>query len=90
MALPMGNKHSAIEPSRLKINENETTFESQKIADHFNKFFCSMGQNLANTLNQAQNDSKPYADYLTNRISSSIFLDIPVILKSATQFIRLA
>jgi len=48
MALSVGKKHSSKASSRLKINENETTFESQKIADNFNKFFCSIGQNLAN------------------------------------------
>jgi len=40
----------------LKINEKETSFESQEISDHFNKLFCSIGQNLANKVNQAQND----------------------------------
>jgi len=52
-ALPVGKKHSSTALSSLKINENETTFEPLKIADHFNKFFCSIGQNLANKVNQA-------------------------------------
>jgi len=43
MALPVDKKHSSTAASRLKINENEITLEFQKIADHFNKFFCSIG-----------------------------------------------
>ena len=42
------------------------------IANHFNKFFCKIGQSLADKVNRAGNENP--IKYLNNRINESIFL----------------
>ena len=52
-----------------------TISDYQNIVDEFNKFFCSIGSNLAN--NFSNTSFKSFSTYLTKRVSSSIYLNIP-------------
>ena len=61
-------------PDSLVTNRG-TTSDYQNIADEFNKFFCSIGSNLAN--NFSNTSFKSFSTYLTKRVSSSIYLNIP-------------
>ena len=73
-ALPASNKRSTDTPQSLKINECRTN-DPQKIADHFNEFFFSIGANLANSVDNS--DPKSFLKYLSQRVSPSIYLDTP-------------
>ena len=42
------------------------------IANHFNKFFCKIGQSLANKVNRAGSENP--IKYLNNRFNESVFL----------------
>ena len=57
------------------VTDRGTTSDYQNIADEFNKFFCSIGSNLAN--NFSNTSFKSFSTYLTKRVSSSIYLNIP-------------
>ena len=57
------------------VTDRGTTSNYQNIADEFNKFFCSIGSNLAN--NFSNTSFKSFSAYLTKRVSSSIYLNIP-------------
>ena len=59
----------------LLVTDRGTTSDYQNIADEFNKFFCSIGSNLAN--NFSNTSFKSFSTYLTKRVSSSIYLNIP-------------
>ena len=57
------------------VTDRGTISDYQNLADNFNKFFCSIGSNLANNF---QNTSfKSFSTYLNKRVSSSIYLNIP-------------
>ena len=56
------------------VTDRGTTSDYQNIADEFNKFFCSIGSNLAN--NFSNTSFKSFFTYLTKRVSSSIYLNI--------------
>ena len=45
---------------------------STDIANHFNEFFCKIGQSLADKVNRAGNETP--IEYLNNRINESVFL----------------
>ena len=51
------------------------TEEPEIIVNESNNFFCSIGSNLAEKLKKKTN--KPSYEYLTNTISSSIYLEPP-------------
>ena len=72
--LPQKSSHGHENSSAIKLDGHETT-DPQIIADHFNKFFCSIGSNLAQNCPNTELNS--HLKYLSHRISSSIFLDIP-------------
>ena len=59
-------------PKNIKINDkicdNQLT-----MAEHFNNFFCTIGKRLAEKMEN--NSSQSVTRYLTNRVSSSIFLE---------------
>ena len=58
----------------LKIN-GHTIPNDQAISEHFNEFFCSISANLADKFNQSAPNS--LSQYLEQRVSSSIYLDVP-------------
>ena len=57
------------------VTDRGTISDCQNIADEFNKFFCSIGSNLAN--NFPNTSFKSFSIYLNKRVSSSIYLNIP-------------
>ena len=57
------------------VTDRGTISDCQNIADEFNKFFCSIGSNLAN--NFPNTSFKSFSTYLNKRVSSSIYLNIP-------------
>ena len=57
------------------VTDRGTTSDYHNIADEFNKFFCSIGSNLAN--NFSNTSLKSFSTYLNKRVSSSIYLNIP-------------
>ena len=57
------------------VTDRGTTSDYQNIADEFNKFFCSIGSNLAN--NVSNTSFNYFSTYLNKRVSSSIYLNIP-------------
>lgn len=57
--------------SNFVTNPNELASKTKL----FNEFFCSIGKNLADKLPSSTNP--PFENYLTNRISESIFLSPP-------------
>ena len=57
------------------VTDRGTTSDYQNRADKFNKFFCSIGSNLAN--NFSNTSFKSFSTYLNKRVSSSIYLNIP-------------
>ena len=73
-AVSPSTNHSSASPQSLKIC-GITFGDSRLVATHFNNFFCTIGANLAKNFEDAQPNS--YAKYLHQRISSSIYLDIP-------------
>ena len=60
--------------SLSSVTDRGTTSDYQNIADEFNKFFCSIGSNLAN--NFSNTSLKSFSTYLNKRVSS-IYLNIP-------------
>ena len=61
-------------PTSLKLN-GSTIQDQTLISNYFNNFFCSIGENLSNSA--ASQENYEFRDYLSNRVSSSIFLDSP-------------
>ena len=59
----------------LLVTDLGTTSDYQNIADEFNKFFYSIGSNLAN--NFSNTFFKSFSTYLPKRVSASIYLNIP-------------
>ena len=57
------------------VTDRGTTSDYQNIADAFNKFFCSIGSNLAK--NFSNTSFKSFSTYLNKQVSSSIYLNIP-------------
>ena len=58
-------------PKVIKVGDVKVD-NSTDIADHFNKFFCKIGQSLADKVNRAGN--KNPIKHLKNRINESVFL----------------
>ena len=58
----------------MKINGHTFT-NDQAVSEHFNEFFCSIGANLADKFNQSASNS--LSRYLEQRVSPSIYLDVP-------------
>ena len=52
-----------------------TITNDQAIFEHFNEFFCCNGANLADKFNQSAPNS--LSQYLEQRVSPSIYLDVP-------------
>ena len=61
-------------PSVLKINDCSVS-APQDIANYLNDFFTTIGSKLADRIDNSS--KRDHFRYLTSRISSSIFLDIP-------------
>ena len=74
--LPNGSKHSSPNIESLHINGNKIA-DSQQMANHFNDFFCNIGARLAKAQNISDTNSKLFNKYLRDRISKSIYLDVP-------------
>ena len=72
-ALPSTNRSTA-SPQMLQI-DNRFTEDSQLVSNHFNKFFCTIGANLANKF--VNNKSNSFVKHLKHRISPSIYLGTP-------------
>ena len=53
-----------------------TPTDPKSILNSFNKFFCTIGKNLADDIPQSGN-IQPYSNYLSNRVSHSLFLKSP-------------
>ena len=73
-ALSPSTNHSSTSPQLSKIG-GITIGDSRLVATHFNDFFCTVGANLAKNFVNTQFNS--FTIYLQQRISSSIYLDIP-------------
>ena len=58
-------------PNVIKVGDVKVD-NPTNIANHFNKFFCKIGQSLADKVNRAGNENP--IKYLNNRINESIFL----------------
>ena len=58
-------------PKVIKVG-NVKVDNPTDIANHFNEFFCKIGQSLADKVNRAGNENP--IKYLNNRINESIFL----------------
>ena len=67
------SKHAKL-PQNISLNGSKIT-DQQTILEKFNKFFSTIGENLANDLNST--DDNAYKRFLRNRIKSSIFLEPP-------------
>ena len=61
-------------PLTLKVN-NHITNDPNTIANEFNNYFCTIGSNLANTINRET--TKQPQDFPPKKISDSIYLDPP-------------
>ena len=61
-------------PTSLKLN-GSTIHDQTLISNYFNNFFCSIGENFSNSATSHENYE--FRDYLSNRVSSSTFLDSP-------------
>ena len=72
--LPASQDCASAIPLSLKINGHTST-NDQAISEHFNEFFCSIGANLADKFNQSAPSS--LSQYLEQRVSPSIYLDVP-------------
>ena len=72
--LPASPDCASAIPLSLKIYEHTIT-NDQAISEHFNEFFCSIDANLAHKFNQSAPNS--LSQYLEQRVSSSIYLDVP-------------
>ena len=59
-------------PNNIKIN-SKICDNQLAIAEHFNNFFCTIGKRLAEKMES--NSSQSVTRYLTDRVSSSIFLE---------------
>ena len=70
--LPPKSKQSLNSQSNDLDNDSNNPVE---VAENFNKFFCSIGENLAKDI-PCQNNRK-FMSYLRNRNSSSMFLETP-------------
>ena len=57
------------------VTDRGTISHYQNTADEFNKFFCSIGSNLAN--NFSNTFFKSFSTYLNKRVFSSIYRNIP-------------
>ena len=57
------------------VTDRGITSDYKNKADEFNKFFCSIGSNLANNFSNTSFES--FSTYLNKRVSSSIYLNIP-------------
>ena len=58
-------------PNVIKVGDVKVDNPSD-IANHFNEFFCKIGQSLIDKVNRAGNEDP--IKYLNNRISESVFL----------------
>ena len=66
---------STLEPQlALKVNDHITD-DPNTIANQFNNYFCTIGSNLADTIN-SETTKKP-TDFFKKKISDSIYLDPP-------------
>ena len=72
--LPASQDCASALPLSLKINGHTIT-NDQAISEHFNEFFCSIGASLADKFNQSAPNS--LSQYLEQRVSPSICLDVP-------------
>ena len=73
--LPTNRKNvTATSPCLLKINDCSVS-APHDIANYLNDFFSTIGSKLAERIDNSS--KRDYFSYLTSRISSSIFLDIP-------------
>ena len=59
-------------PKVIKVGDVKVDNNPTDIANHFNEFFCKIGQSLANKVNRAGNENP--IKYLKNRINESVFL----------------
>ena len=72
--LPASQDRASAIPFSLKMN-GHTISNDQAISEHFNKFFRSIGSNLADKLTNLHQIHLP--QYLEKHVSSSIYLDVP-------------
>ena len=72
--LPASQDYASAIPLSLKINGHTIT-NDQAISEHFKEFFCSIGASLADKFNQSAPNS--LSQYLEQRVSPSIYLDVP-------------
>ena len=86
-------KHSVLQhkstlepPLALKVN-NHITDDPNTIANQFNNYFCTIGSNLADTIN-SETTKKP-TDSLKKKILDSIYLDPPSTNKVLNQITSL-
>ena len=72
--LPASQDCTSAIPLSLNINGHTNT-NDQAISEYFNEFFCSIGASLADKFNQCAPSS--LSQYLEQRVSPSIYLDVP-------------
>ena len=80
-AFPVSYKRSTDTPQSLKINECHKN-DAQKIADHFNKLFCSIGSNLANAV--VNSDPKSFENTSVNVLLLQFILILSILPKFTT------
>ena len=62
-------------PKVIKVGRPNVKVDNPTdIANHFNEFFCKIGQSLADKVNRAGNENP--IKYLNNRINESVFLTV--------------
>ena len=69
----LSNKKKSSELPKYFIDGNKTLTSDLDIANCFNKFFCSIGPSLANSIKSPEN--KNFTDYLKQNILSSFAFD---------------
>ena len=68
------------------LTDGKKVKNDSEIADNFNEYFASVGQNLSNSVPEV---SGAYKDYLKNSVSASVFLKPTDIIEVGTQFSKM-
>ena len=86
ICLVLLHKSTREPPLALKVNDHITD-DPNTIANQFNNYFCSIGFNLADTIN-SETTKKP-KDFFKKKILDSIYLDPPTTNKVLNQITSL-
>ena len=81
------SKSSREAPSSVRLNNMTTSEDPTTVANKFNNFFCTVGQNLAEKIEQVPN--KRPEDFFDENVISSCYLDPPTLTEVFDRIIAL-